>query len=463
MASGLSLDEQLRLLQLDVDFRDRELAFRQAAEAAQQAYQRERMNLVDIPGLEATKNQIAAEYAQKAADLAFQKARFEQEFGLARDTQSWERDWRNKQLELDNQRFKLDDAIRSGQLRLDEATISGKMADGTKTLAREQWEKQSALDVAGVTGYLPGTGQWVGGANPPAGSTVPNGNEMVQMPTGEWMTRQDAHSRGWMQLPGETLERQKFGEQQRQFNINTVMNAPRGPADYAAYMNRLRGMNESGLVTGAVGNLFRGEQVAELSDAGERVPVATNTQLAGALTGLIAPPSQPPAAMSTSQQHTSSVLTDAPSGTTDYTNGTWVGGPNRPGAFSGVGANDMITLPTGEQTTRQDAYERGWDWVPSKTQSAAATATPTTNSASGNDAIRHMYGSVFSNEPVPTNIPRGSQVSYENFRNLLPSEQEYALGIAEEFGPERPEDFLTAMKRAAPDFQRSPVARSGVF
>lgn len=91
-------------------------------------------------------------------------------------------------------------------------------------------------------------------------------------------------------------------------------------------------------------------------------------------------------------------------------------------------------------------------------------ATTTTRSVFDpeQDAIRRMFGNVFSDEAFPT-IPRGSQVSYESFRNLLPSEQQYALGMAEEFGPWTPEDFLEEMKRAAPGFGRSPIARMGFF
>ena len=313
-----------------------------------------------------------------------------------------------------------------------------------------------------VQGDQPAPGTWIGGANNPNAGPIPNGSEVVTIPTVGTMTRQEAYERGWTQVgaPGPTSPAPSpTGGLTPGMWVGGPNNPNIGPVPQGDEM----------VTIPTVGTMTRQEAYergwTQVGVPGSTAPVPTDGLTPGGMWSSASSSSMPSTAMPTSQQHISSVLTEAQSAPIDYTNGTWVGGPNRPGANAGVGASDMITLPTGEQTSRQDAYERGWDWTPSKPQSAASTASsPTTNSVfdTGDDAIRRMYGSVFDNEPMPT-IPRGSQVSYEQFRNLLPSEQEYALGMAEEFGPERPEDFLEAMKRAAPDFQRSPVARSGVF
>ena len=78
-----------------------------------------------------------------------------------------------------------------------------------------------------------------------------------------------------------------FGESQRQFNVNTVMNADRGPADWAAYTRKLRGLQGSGALPGAVGTMFDpSAQVASYSNGGQQTGhVLTNTELALAQTG----------------------------------------------------------------------------------------------------------------------------------------------------------------------------------
>ncbi len=79
-----------------------------------------------------------------------------------------------------------------------------------------------------------------------------------------------------------------FGEAQRQFNVGQVLNAPRGPADWAAYTKKLRALQGSGDLPGAVGAMFDPSQrVASYSDGGQATgPVLSNTDLALAMTGV---------------------------------------------------------------------------------------------------------------------------------------------------------------------------------
>jgi hypothetical protein len=73
---------------------------------------------------------------------------------------------------------------------------------------------------------------------------------------------------------------QDFGEGRRQFNVSTVMNAPRGPADWAAYQRRMRGLQSAGSMFGS------SQPVASYSNGGQQTgPVLSNTDLALTMTG----------------------------------------------------------------------------------------------------------------------------------------------------------------------------------
>ncbi len=73
--------------------------------------------------------------------------------------------------------------------------------------------------------------------------------------------------------------------QQQMGRAQAVLNAPRGPADWAAYANRLRGLQQSGELPGALGTLALPGRTATYSNGGQAPPVPlTNTQFADAAT-----------------------------------------------------------------------------------------------------------------------------------------------------------------------------------
>ncbi len=82
MASN-SLSE--RALTLDLEFKNRELAQRAAEAAAQQAYLRERMNLIEKGQLTIETDRLAKEYALKQGEFEFQKSMAERQFGSSEE------------------------------------------------------------------------------------------------------------------------------------------------------------------------------------------------------------------------------------------------------------------------------------------------------------------------------------------------------------------------------------------
>lgn len=73
--------------------------------------------------------------------------------------------------------------------------------------------------------------------------------------------------------------------QQQMGRAQAVLNAPRGPADWGAYANRLRGLQQSGELPGVLGTLALPGRTATYSNGGESPAVPlTNTQFAEAAT-----------------------------------------------------------------------------------------------------------------------------------------------------------------------------------
>ena len=179
-------------------------------------------------------------------------------------------------------------------------------------------------------------------------------------------------------------------EQRRQFDVNAVMNAPRGPADWYAYGNRLRGLQGTGALPGVIGNLVMGGQVARYSNGGQATPTPmTNTQMAMLATG----------------------------------------------------------QAQGSQYPGVQQYQTGQPGQPPVNYAAGAGGDP--------QQAAQMFGL------------SGRDVSYQQFRNLSPDEQQLTLGAASEgvggFTPQSNQDFLQQMQAAAPNYQRSALGRmSGV-
>lgn len=188
-----------------------------------------------------------------------------------------------------------------------------------------------------------------------------------------------------------------FGESQRQFNVSTVMNAQRGPADWAAYTSKLRGLQSSGALPGALGTMFDpSAQVASYSNAGQPTgPVLTNAQLAMAQTGLSSP--------------------SALQGT------VWQQG----------GATQSAQSSQSSQSS--NPYSE--------------TGTP----AGGGDRVAAMLGQ---SSPGSMELP-----SAQKFRRYAPTEQEMGLGYLAESGGPTEDDAKYMMERQAPQFKRSNQAR----
>ena len=72
------------------------------------------------------------------------------------------------------------------------------------------------------------------------------------------------------------------------------------------------------------------------------------------------------------------------------------------------------------------------------------------------------YGEQVFNPAPTTRGLYGSDVSYQQFRNLSPTEQELAIGYAQEgmggFEPQSKEDFLSGMLNAAPNYAPAATA-----
>lgn len=97
--------------------------------------------------------------------------------------------------------------------------------------------------------------------------------------------------RGMMALEADKVAREmalnaaQAAYQQQMGRAQAILNAPRGPADWAAYANRLRGLQQSGELPGVLGTLALPGRTATFSDGGEAPPVPlTNTQFADAAT-----------------------------------------------------------------------------------------------------------------------------------------------------------------------------------
>lgn len=285
----------------------------------------------------------------------------------------------------------------------------------------------------------------------------------------------------------EQFERE-FAESQRQFDVSTIMNAPRGPADWAAFENRLRGLNAQGALPGVIGQLFQGQPggIAGYSNAGQfNGPVASNTDLAFALTGAQpqqpAPAPQPQPAPAPQPQ----VVVPRPA---SGGFGQWRqknAAALQQLAGMGIATPDDATLD--DPVKRQQWYVSAQQALasrPAQQQAAPATLPATTGGAAApqsgggtptaatfatggpyganagsTTAAQQMFGGILS-RPTPTTIPQGYRVSAQNWNALSPDEQQMALGYAQEYGGTTPQTFLYGMERAAPNYSPS---RTGKF
>jgi hypothetical protein len=296
---------------------------------------------------------------------------------------------------------------------------------------------------------------------------------------------------------------QDFGEGQRQFNVSTVMNAPRGPADWAAYQQKLRGLQ-------AAGSMFSGTQpVASYSNAGQQTPhVLSNVELAMAMTGQADPSmlqGTPWQGMAGSPPQTMPTQTDLAVGLAPAAKGS--GGYQMTGAdmrrtYADTGAqpaappsNDGFSqwvsqfgMPSNEQAAqaRMQQLQAQWSAMPSEqkaqyapansqryaspaasqlsslqtsaTGSRVAAASPYSGGGSSITA-NSPYGGGSSSPYGESQSSAASLPSIQRYRKFSPTEQAMGLGEIEANGGPTIEDSQYLMQRQAPNYERSRTAR----
>lgn len=332
-----------------------------AARKAQDSYNKKRLEL-ERQGLALQADQIAKQYAMDQAKLEWDKESFRLQFGEEQFQNKWEREFQDRQQALDE------------TWRTAEQTG---FRDGVPTLAKMQFDEQ--------------TRQFnVGQAN----------NERD---FGESVRRYD----------------QDFSEQQRQFNTNAVLNAPRGPADWAAYQNRLRGLQNAGSL------MFSDAPVASFSNGGQQTgPVLSNTDLALAMTG----------------QGDPSKLQDT----------AWHGmAPQQQQTYSAMGQPDA-QQPSSFKTNSSNPYGDG------QPASSNAAANALGVGQQQQSATQSPYGS---NQSQSQSQSALSIPSLQRFRKFNPTEQAMGLGELEEAGVATADDAKWMMERQAPQYARSRGAR----
>jgi hypothetical protein len=252
-------DIALEAMRMDLDFRNRELATQQAIAAAQQAFERQRMMLIEQGAQAQQADQFARQYALQIGQLEFEKTLGTAQLGLSAQGQA-----HAQRMDLMRQQF---------DEQFNTAAQMG-FRDGVPTLDRYKFdqtlgEQQRQFDV-GSTGYNNGR------------ATLER--EQMERGLGEEQRQFNVGQSGFMNGAA-TLEREKALENQRQFDVSTIMNAPRGAADYVGYIRNLRGLEGQGLAPGLLAQLAGGEAVraAGVSNGGQSfAPAATNADLAQA-------------------------------------------------------------------------------------------------------------------------------------------------------------------------------------
>lgn len=428
----------LQALQIDVEYRNRELAFRVAADAAERAFQQKRMELVEQGQLQQQADQFARQFALQTMQFEFERELNIRQLGLSERAQQL-----NEGVTLREQAF--NEAFRQSQLTGFVHT-PGAVTPGTPSQPFVSQPTSASPGVQNFENFDPDrylsaypdlraaadnhiaqglwdearARQWAWEHWNYAGKREGRDFPFKQAPAASFDPGTPGRVGAFTRTIVPTFQREQFertlAEQGREFDIKALMEAPRGAADYLAYLNRLRGLNESGLLPGAVGALFRGEAVAGASDAGARVPVATNTQFAQGLIG-----ASPGAGARWGGPYGAGNVIEAAGGLAGGGR-TGIGGAATPGPEA-LGGGPYVGNPYADDT----------------------------------QAARRMLAPAFAY--AQPSVPRGREVSLQQWRRLAPKEQEFALGAVQEYGPQEPEDFLHEMQWAAPRFERSAAAR----
>lgn len=414
-------DPAMDMLNLDMQQRDRELAAQVAMHNAEIALAQKKLEMVDMPGLEEQKNEFALNYALEQAKLDYTKEMGSKEFGESQRQFDLTNQLNQQRLILDQNAQAFQEKIQTGQLELNTANVTG-FFQGQPTLARMTME-------ADETGYLNGA---------------------------KTMAR----------------EKQEFdqGMQNKQFELSkaqTVLNAPRGPADYSAYLNRLYGLQSTGMVPGVVGQLLSGAPVSQAGANQGPMPMS-NTQFATAAVYGSQPPNNvadargsqvaqdqgvnPRAALQAqlTREQAAKAAPDSPTGEAQWdllqqpspTNHVADGNIPR----TGVG-------PTGSETpSTNPLQDRLNSWINSPesntTFQMAAGGNPTVASAP----------SLFAN-----GAKSGSDINFRDWQKLSPVTQDYTKGFAEENLGQPAQDFVWGIAQGAPAMQSGAQSRRGLF
>lgn len=398
---AMDFDRLDRQLAAQMAYQGASLKEQKAARKAQDSYNKKRLEL-ERQGLSLQADQIAKQYAMDQAKLEWDKESFRQQFGEQQFQNQWQREFDEKQQALD-----------------------------------ETWR------TAEQTGFRDG---------------VPTlENLKFNESTRQFDVQQGNNERDF----GESVRRydQDFGEQQRQFNTKTVMDAPRGPADWAAYQNRLRGLQNSGSL------MFGTNPVASFSNGGQQTgPVLSNTDLALAMTGQ----GNPAQLQGTPWQGM------APRGATDLSGGSF--NVRASGVGNGMTAADT-QMRYGATVQQEQARSgqpnaamlqgQGSAGIPTQPRSQERDSLFKTNSSnpygegpsSSSNAAANALGVAQPQQPQAQSQSALSIPSLQRYRKFAPTEQQMGLGELEEAGIATPEDAQYQMERQAPQYARSRSAR----
>lgn len=425
---AIDFDADVRKQGSSVAYQVASLKEQKSARKAQDAYNQKRLEL-ESQGLGLQADQIAKQYAIDQAKLEWDKESFREQFGhqVAQDA--------------------IDNAFREKQAALDETWRTAEQTgfrEGVPTLATMKFNEETRqFDV---------------------------GQQNNQRDFGEGQRRYD-------QDFGEDRRRydQDFGESQRQFNVGQVLNAPRGPADWAAYQQKLRGLE-------AAGSMFGSSQpVASFSNGGQQTrPVLSNVDLALAATGQ----GDPSKLMDTPWQGAfgqqgvdpSTNLLAANRGPIYKTQqqGTGAvmmqdGGPPATSPSqqraSGGSANVLMADSTGGISMAPHASQPG-DRKPTSANTGFTTNSENPyggGQAHGSNAAARALGA---SQPQQQGGQAGNAASgamslpsIQRYRKFAPTEQQMGLGDIEANGGPTAEDSKWMMQRQAPNYERSKQAR----
>lgn len=434
---------------LDPDYLNRQLgatitnnaanvALQAAQNKAQAAYQSKLVEL-QKQGLGLQAQQIAQSYALDQAKLEFEKQQFAQTYGLQSQQQGWQQQFDQQQADLDN-------AYKT-------AEQTG-FRDGVPTLATLQMQQQNNQFTAGQAQQASQFNAQLGFSQAQLAEqqrVADQGNsldlqklqeqqrEFNQQQTdagSQWQRQFDLGANQFQQTFGEGARQfdvttanqvdqfgRTLGEQQRATNLNAVLNAPRGPADWAAYSARMRGLASSGALPGG-GAAAGGSGQNDIAGFGSIAPVASYSNQ-GQFQGNVL--SNTDLALAATGQGDPSKLQGTP----------WQGAYGAPnGGAATSGAPQQQGASQSQQRGGTSAYGGG----------TSAYGGP----AGGNTAQGQGNGG------ADISLP-----SLQKFRRYAPTEQQMGLGYIAENGGPTAEDSQYLMQRSAPNMAQSRQARYG--